>query len=1076
MYHALRQTDQSDDGALVTWGALITEYAGDHELAAELAREVLDAQREYVDAGHSSVAPGLRAAAYLALAANLLKDDPGVAQQHVDSADGLISAESPPELRAQHAVVRGAVQVALGHGRRTESLLSDALTMPGIRPVDQLLAEQSLGVLFDELDPTLSLDHRQRAWQLARDQVPGLAAIVRAEFWQYAMHCERYDLLEPLSSGEHLQYLLAVGRIDGAAEVLNQLPVDERDATVHAWVHLEQGEPLEACAALGAAADMLDVATTADQLSAWALARAQLCDLEQALLHGDLVARRLVNGRPVWQLSIALARGCIQHGAFRTAERLLAALSEPAPSWDIWIARDLMRIAVLCGQKRAEDARMMWSRTREAMDAEGSPALTPSVRVFATVVSILMGDDADAAVTRTCDILAEVQPASRRLRLLEGLRAVAFPELSEATRDRLYKLVAPARANSDLGVMQQIRWAALLRLVGRPDQAKAHLCQLLNRVDGPAARLAWREMDQLGQLPDEARPVALDRYQSEPAFVGVVSLERAERLFRYDRDSPELEQLLDTCDRTLPGTAVAPWRIRYGRIRKQQWQLQSIEHSDQLIDENRGSMPSQRSALRALSASAQPLPLVPLTPADNPPAASPSPPSAPTPAPAPAAIDSARSVFVTIESASLADEPQPGADSGAKDLRSRDLPAEDSHDQNVATSGSNSYEEFADEAVSVARPQTPRLLRPRPPNAPHTIGIQWESPTAWRVTTSSGHTLIHRLDGALANLRPGRTEALFPDDFTRTLPAHWREIARDLGPLIAQWGELDISAQPGPAVPMAQLFVNAPSAPWVPFELASVGEQIIARSVRMLRRSRSPLATPENAPARLWLVDERGHGLEDSGPDSWRSCYRRAELTPEEISPQHAAYGLARDVTGPAVIHLSGALHTYRNRVYLHMHEHASTSGHAVAVHARQLARALAGASHFLVVLSIRRPSSPAEQARQLILRNVFANQLVSAHAGGAVLGIGLAEPEHEGIVVRTVVDHLVRGEKLSTMIHALHEWTTTDHCEPQHRLAPWPESGSTHWSNRRRRLVCCGSGPACCVECRARLFANCPW
>lgn len=1017
MFHALRQTEQGDDSALATWGALTTEYAGDYELAAELAREVLDAQRELTDAGHSPVAPELRAAAYLALAADLLKEEPGVARQHVASADALISGESPVALRAQHSVIRGAVQVALGEVRPAETLLHDALTMPGIRPVDQLLAQQSLGVLFDERDPTHSLRHRHRAWQLARDQVPALAPTARAEFWQYALHCERYDLLEPLSSHEKLQYLLAVGRIDGAAEVLHQLPADERDATMHAWVHLEQGEPMEASAALGAAADMLNAATSADHLSAWAIARAQLCDLEQALLHGDLVARRLVNGRAVWQLAIALARACAQHGAFRTAERLLASLSEPAPSWDLWIARDLMRIGVLHGQKRVDDARPLWTRTVDDIRAESAPALTPSVRVFATVVGILMGDDADAAIARVCDVLAEVQPASRRLRLLDGFRAVAFPELAAHTRDRLYDLVAPAHADTDLGAIQQIRWAVLLRLAGRRSQAKAHLCQLLARADGPVARLAWSELDQLGELPDEARPVALDRYQSEPAFVGVVSLERAERLFRYDRENPEMDHLLDVCNRTLPGTAVAPWRIRFGRIRKQQWQVQSIENSGNLIDENRGSVPPRRSPQLSPSKQAPPLPLIPLSAPANPPAASPAAPP-PPPAPAPKAIT--RRSLLDVASYSLSAESEQTAAVDDEDLHAAG--------EDASEDASDERDRRSDAAMEPLKPQSRRRRQRRPhPDEPHTVGIQWESPTAWRVTTAAGDTLVHRLDGALASLRQGRTDALFPADFTRTLPAHWREVAHELGPLLALWGEIDIPATRDSEPGDTHLFVNAPNAPWVPFELASVDEQVIARSVCMLRHSRRSPALPAAARARLWLVDERGHGLEDSGPDSWHACYRRADLLPEVISPQHAAYGLARDVDGPSIIHLSGALHTYRNRVYLHMHEHAGTSGQAVAVHPQQLARALAGASHFLVVLSIRRPSSPAEQARQLILRNVFANQLVSAHPGGAVLGIGLAEPEHEGIVVRTVVDHLVREESLGTMIHALHEWAATD-------------------------------------------------
>jgi hypothetical protein len=148
------------------------------------------------------------------------------------------------------------------------------------------------------------------------------------------------------------------------------------------------------------------------------------------------------------------------------------------------------------------------------------------------------------------------------------------------------------------------------------------------------------------------------------------------------------------------------------------------------------------------------------------------------------------------------------------------------------------------------------------------------------------------------------------------------------------------------------------------------------------------------------------------------------------LTPGQAVFGLARAVSGPVVLHLTGALHMFRGRVLLRLEAHVPAPGELLSViDAQQLARGLARADNVLVILAVRTPSASTERARQLVLRDFFASELVRAHPGVSVLGTGLARPEDRGAMMAVVMDHLARGEApVYRVLRALARHATADH------------------------------------------------
>lgn len=952
LFHALELFEPEDRVAREIWTHFADAYAGDGELLAELAREVLDGSARRAEWQGPPVDSALLLAAYLALAGAEAAVDAVASARHVaDAMRVLAENERALELSdaREFSLVRGLSYAASGQNKRARKLLEATLWFPRAdthadqffedqgsakHAAVEVMAHRALADLLAAEEPDESFRHMRDAWQLARDRVPLLAAVTRHELWRRIMQREYYHLVEPENALEQVSYNLALGRAYRAVAVLHEMPHSHELERLRAWLHIELCQPLEAGAAVGLTdarerghRGPLFSAEDIDGQSIWALVRAQLCDLEQALLYADQVARARAGSRTAWQLGVAIARACIEHQALDPAERLLRALGDDAPSRNLAVSRDsvlALSLAERGDSHGLERGRALFRRTEDALPENAR--LTPSVRVYRALVRARLFGDMNEAFSEVCAALEEVRSGSRRLRIMDGLRSLDVrPALDQALGRRLCALIEPGLAeygaNDDirqrvreLEPMQSVRWAAVLRAVGERDTAERVLCDVLGTCGAPVGRMAWRELDRLGSLPLAAAPVTLHRYQGEPLFRGVVCLEHAERLAAIDRAHPEVPDLLEQCMDNLPMSAGLPFYRRIHAIRE-------------LVD---GS------------------------------------------------------------------------------------------------------------GVGIRPPPLASLIAPRP-RAP-VMTVAFASPSMWHVRTAHGHerTFLH----SPALTRPA-ADAWVADEYWRALPSEWRAIAAQLGEALYEW--LDADTRDLPPRGLVRVATLEPHADFVPWGLAHREGAPLAPELVVVRSPADEFAASARVEDRVHAAlvvvhgdDQRLAGAGDALPGSWLAGYRAAGFEPRVLTPGQAVFGLARAVSGPVVLHLTGALHMYRGRVLLRLEAHVPVPGEPLAVvDAQQLARALARAPSALVILAARTPSASTERARQLVLRDFFASELTRAHPGVSVLGTGLARSADRGAMMAAIMEHLAHGQSaVYDLVRRLARCAVSDHFQAS------PDSG----------------------------------
>jgi hypothetical protein len=721
--------------------------------------------------------------------------------------------------------------------------------------------------------------------------------------------------------------------------------------------------------------------------------RTVLCGHAQGMLLRTQVAAQVLqralrarqSDREAAALTTELVEVYLQAGDLHQAEYHLGNLQQyrVPPQSPEWLDMRLAQMEVERNQGRPDAARLTLGAIFQQLSQTGTTrrrVIRAAVNGLAVAAS---GDDREQLLRILLSNLDSLAlPPGTRLGMLHDLRhCQTIDGVGAATRDALDSLVLGGwRADGDsLPLSAEDRaWldlaaAEVSRLLGRAQEAQATLDRavaVLAAAD-PLIWLEWlRASSRIGTPPqeqDEPPPTLLEQYRDDPAVCAAYLIELTERRRPADpvdwsqQRLDQAERLLERTDYGYPGL-----QARHREV------LGALD--DQRDEQGHGPARVVTGARRGVS---------------FPPAGA-------------------------LRSTSLPRWPARG-DEWAADVRTRDVP------------GLGSITD-------------PRLIR-------DLQGTQWS-------VTADGEILTHAIGPGLAQAAPGADP-----DIRLTLEA----------PLAAAlpWEAAPVLGQPASCHPDVRFVYRArgdgdsEEARLLALVLRRLGflsesdtadieHWPVARATAALNDMQRATGLPESErpDRRTWqrlhqelreargraphvvllqqdakrsIIAQRGHRASAADPEHiYRGFGVRVSEVPNPTPGRLRAWSSGQVAFGPPdVVHICATVESSERRPALNFGE-PDTEEALTPAHIAAFAGALQRDLPPLIVLDVLTPSTGSEQIRQLLVRNVFCDQLASLDNRGTVLGTGLANEYHRAEQLEALAQAVANADGPGRMWHSL--------------------------------------------------------
>lgn len=196
---------------------------------------------------------------------------------------------------------------------------------------------------------------------------------------------------------------------------------------------------------------------------------------------------------------------------------------------------------------------------------ETQPAWPAEVKVLVALECMVQENSTRESIDALISTLAEVQTAARRLKLLDGLRRCPAPEKLTTRQRDFFMTLKPVPKSGESIPLHSLRWAEVLRFLGKPLLARTQLRDVEREAAGtedhaqpvnlPLLRQVYLAFDRLGwprEKPSKRELPFLDKdtILANRDIAGVTLLEHTWRLAGAPGG-------LKLCQRLLPVTSAA---------------------------------------------------------------------------------------------------------------------------------------------------------------------------------------------------------------------------------------------------------------------------------------------------------------------------------------------------------------------------------------------------------------------------------------------------------------------------------------------------------------------------------------